>query len=82
MKYEKEIAIPKDSLPSDYQYTTTSYLWAKELGIQTLMQTSSVALKYVTQVGKTEFNIDLKPDLKAERDLNAIKVARKNRQRS
>lgn len=34
VKYEKDIAITKDGLLGDYQFAATSYLCARELGIQ------------------------------------------------
>lgn len=40
------------------------------------MQTSSLALRYMTQVGKMQFSMDLK----ADKELNAVKAANKNEQ--
>lgn len=76
VKYEKDIAIMKDGLLGYYQFAATSYLCARELGIQSLMQTSSLALRYMTQVGKMQFSMDLK----ADKELNAVEAANKNEQ--
>ena len=73
VKYEKNIAITKDGLLSDYKFAAMSYLCARELGIKALKQTSSLAIKYMTQVGKSEFSLDLK----ADKQLNAIEATKK-----
>lgn len=41
-----------------------------------LMQTSSLALRYMTQVGKMQFSMDLK----ADKELNAVEATNKNEQ--
>ena len=61
-------------LLSDNKFAATSYLCARELGIKALKQTSSLAIKYMTQVGKSEFSLDLK----ADKQLNAIEATKKN----
>ena len=63
-------------LLSDNKFAATSYLCARELGIKALKQTSSLAIKDTTQVGKSEFSMDLK----ADKQLNAIEATQKNQQ--
>ena len=69
LAYRGPLDLTKDTLFADYREAANCYLSAAELGLDSVVSSSTLALKYISYVAKTQFDIDLSK----KHDINAIK---------